>query len=144
VWFEIDLPELLSMLPEPVLCQSSAEPIKHKHASGVFACDEVLEPREPLLDLQQLLDNDDVGLLGVDPYRAVFARDQLFDLTVVRCGNLQIHVGNDTRDPHQLLELAKREAIMSIDASHPYVSVIWEAYKDVVRVAKRMGCQLSG
>ena len=71
----------------------------------------MLELRKPLLDLLKLVDDDDVGLLGVDPYRAVFAGDQLFDLTVFRCANLWIHVGNDTRDPHNRLELAEREAI---------------------------------
>ena len=39
---------------------------------------------------------------------------------------------------------AEREAIMAIDASHPYVPAIREAFKDVVRVAERMGWQLSG
>ena len=39
---------------------------------------------------------------------------------------------------------AEREAILAIDASHPYVPAIREAFKDVVRVAERMGCQLSG
>ena len=67
---------------------------------------QALKLRKPLLDLQQLVDDDDVGLLRVNPYGAVFAGDQLFDLSVVRCGNLQIHVGNDTRDLHSLLELA--------------------------------------
>ncbi len=33
---------------------------------------------------------------------------------------------------------------MAIDASHPYVPAIREAYKDLVRVVERMGCQLSG
>jgi hypothetical protein len=39
---------------------------------------------------------------------------------------------------------AEREAIMATDASHPYVPAIREAFKDVVRVAERTGCQLSG
>ncbi len=38
----------------------------------------------------------------------------------------------------------EREAIMAIDASHPYVPARREAFKDVVRVGERMGCQLSG
>ena len=97
--------------------QYSAEPIKH--GSVVFACDELLELRKPLLDLHQLVDDDDVGLLGVDPYRAVFTGDQLFDLTVFRCANLWIHVDHDTRDPHNLLELAERVAVLAIYASHP-------------------------
>ena len=62
----------------------------------------------------------------------------------------------DVSDPNDLLAVvatwpeewqdsfAEREAIMAIDASHPYVPAIREAFKDVVRVAKRMGCQLSG
>ncbi len=58
-----------------MLVQYSADPIKHW--SGVFAGDQALEPLEPLLDLQQLMDDDDVGLIGVDPYGAVFAGDQL-------------------------------------------------------------------
>ncbi len=33
---------------------------------------------------------------------------------------------------------------MAIDASHPYVPALREAFKDVVRVAERMGWQLSG
>ena len=39
---------------------------------------------------------------------------------------------------------AEREAILAIEASHPYVRAIREVFKDVVRVAKRAGCQLSG
>ena len=31
---------------------------------------------------------------------------------------------------------AEREAIMAIDATHPYVPAIREAFKDVVRVAR--------
>ena len=38
---------------------------------------------------------------------------------------------------------AEREAIMAIDASHPYVPAIREAFKDVVRVAGSAGCELS-
>ncbi|MEE8153805.1 MAG: hypothetical protein V3T53_02470 [Phycisphaerales bacterium] len=34
-----------------------------------------------------------------------------------------------------------REAIMAIDARHPYVPPIREAFKDVVRVAERMGSE---
>ncbi len=41
-------------------------------------------------------------------------------------------------------DFAEREAIMAIDARHPYVPAIREAFKDVVRVAERMGSQLSG
>ena len=41
-------------------------------------------------------------------------------------------------------DFAEREAIMAIDASHPYVPAIREVFKDVVRVAERMGWQLSG
>ena len=37
----------------------------------------------------------------------------------------------------------EREAIMTIDASHPYVPAIREAFKDLVRVAERAVCQLS-
>ena len=40
--------------------------------------------------------------------------------------------------------IAEREAIMAIDASHPYVPALREAFKDVVRAAEQMGCQLSG
>ncbi len=32
---------------------------------------------------------------------------------------------------------------MAIDASHPYVPAIREAFKDVVRRVERMGCDLS-
>ena len=95
------------------ICEDYEEPrhskpgrIPKEYQSGVLAGYQALEPPEPRLDLQQLLDDDDVGLLGVDPYGAVFAGDQLFDLAVVRCGNLRIHVGNDTRDIHNLLEPA--------------------------------------
>ena len=37
----------------------------------------------------------------------------------------------------------KREAIMAIDASHPYVPPIREAFQDVVRAAKRTGSERS-
>ena len=37
---------------------------------------------------------------------------------------------------------AEREAIMAIDASHPYVSAIREAFEDVVRVGKLVGYKL--
>ncbi len=37
----------------------------------------------------------------------------------------------------------KREAIMAIDASHPYVPAIREAFKDVASVANRAGCELN-
>ncbi len=118
-------------------CHSKPGRILKEYGSRVLAGYQALELRKPLLDLQQLLDDDDVGLLGVDPYGAVFAGDQLFDLTVVRCGNLRIHVGNDTRDPHQLLELAEREAIMAIDATHPYVPAIGQALKDTQNLQTR-------
>ena len=42
-----------------------------------------------------------------------------FDLTVFRCANLRIHVGNDTRYPHHRLELAEREAIMASTPATP-------------------------
>ncbi len=62
----------------------------------------------------------------------------------------------DVSDPNDLLavvatwleewceHLAEREAIMTIDASHSYVPATRAAFKDVVRVAEQMGCQLSG
>ena len=87
-------------------CRSKPGRIPREYKSGVLAGYQALQLPEPRLDLQQLLDDDDVGLLGVDTYGTVFAGDQLFDLAVVRWGNLRIHVGNDTRDPHNLLELA--------------------------------------
>ena len=100
--------------------QYSAEPIKH--GSVVFACNEEFELGKPLFYLQQFVDDYDVGLLGVDPYWAVFAGDQLFNLTVFRCANLWIHVGKDTKDPRNSIELAEREAILAIDASHQAVA----------------------
>ena len=72
--------------------------------SGAFTGDLALEPLDPFLDLQQLVDDDDVGLPGVDPHRAVVAGDQLFDIAVVRCGNLWIHRGDGTGDPPHLPE----------------------------------------
>lgn len=38
---------------------------------------------------------------------------------------------------------AEREAIMAIDASHPYLRAIREAFRDVVRLAARAGCELN-
>ncbi len=61
----------------------------------------------------------------------------------------------DVSDPNDLLAVvttwpeewrdsfAEREAIMAIDASHPYVPAIRAAFKDVVRVAERLDVDLS-
>ncbi len=37
----------------------------------------------------------------------------------------------------------EREAITVIDARHPYVPAIREAFKDVASVANRAGCELN-
>lgn len=61
---------------------------------------------------------------------------------------------SDLSDPNDLLavvatcpeawrdDFAEREAIMAIDASHPYVPVIREAYKDTLRMAEREALSL--
>ncbi len=58
----------------------------------------------------------------------------------------------DVSDPNDLLSVvvtwpevwrdhfAEREATMAIDASHPYVPALREAFKDVVRVAGSLIC----
>ena len=99
------------------MLQYSVEPIKH--GSVVLACNEEFELCKPLFYLQQLVDDYDVSFLGVDPYWAVFVGYQLFDLIVFRCANLRIHVGHDTKDPHNRLELVERVAVLAIYASHP-------------------------
>ena len=74
----------------------------HWHGSVVFVGDlalKALKAVEALFDLQELADDDDVRLLGVDPYGAGGVGDQRLDLGVVRCGNFVIHVGNDNRTP---------------------------------------------
>ncbi len=40
-------------------------------------------------------------------------------------------------------DFAEHEAIMAIDASHPYVPAIGEAFRDVVRVAGLLRCDLN-